>query len=117
MNKLHVIFQPHRYSRTRDLFNDFVDALQAVDALLISEVYAAGETPIDGATGRDLCNAIGAAGALHPIYLADIESAAPSLRMLLEDGDVLITLGAGSVGSLAPRLPALLGQEAISDVG
>ena len=60
---------------------------------------------------------VGLAGALQPVYLADIESAAPSLRMLLEDGDVLITLGAGSVGSLAPRLPALLGQEAISDVG
>ncbi|MEM6987463.1 MAG: UDP-N-acetylmuramate--L-alanine ligase [Pseudomonadota bacterium] len=115
--RLVALFQPHRYSRTRDLFDGFVDALQAVDVLLISEVYAAGEAPIDGATGRDLCKAVGAGGALQPVYLADIESAVPSLRMLLEDGDVLITLGAGSVGSLAPRLPALLGQEAISDVG
>lgn len=115
--RLVALFQPHRYSRTSDLFTDFVQILKSVDVLVLSEVYAAGEDPIEGATGRDLVDAIARDGRIEPVFVPELESVVPSLRMLLEDGDVLLTMGAGSVGALAARLPELLQAEAVSDVG
>ncbi|MEM7377549.1 MAG: UDP-N-acetylmuramate--L-alanine ligase [Pseudomonadota bacterium] len=115
--RLVALFQPHRYSRTQDLFSEFVDALQGVDTLLISEVYAAGETAIPGASGRDLCEAIGRATGDTPLFVEDLDLAVPCLQSVLSHGDVLLTLGAGSVGAFAQRLPEQLSHKAVSDVG
>lgn len=115
--RLVALFQPHRYSRTRDLFNEFVEVLSTVDTLVLSEVYPAGETPIAGASSVDLSEAIALKAALIPTLIQDIDLAVPSLRTVLRDGDVLLTLGAGSVGALAARLPDLLCREVMSDVG
>lgn len=107
-NRLVVVFQPHRYTRTRDLFDDFTDVLSSADILILCEVYPAGEQPIAGADGRALARAIRSRGVLDPIFVAetDIESVAKTLRGVLIDGDVVLTLGAGSIGSVASALPA-----------
>jgi UDP-N-acetylmuramate--alanine ligase len=102
--RLVVAFQPHRYSRTRDLFEDLVQVLSQVDALLLLEVYPACEKPIAGADGRALCRGIRLRGKIDPLFLfdpADLSSALPSL---LQDGDILLTLGAGSVGGIVSQL-------------
>ena len=115
--RLVALFQPHRYSRTRDLFDEFVQALEGVDLLVLSEVYPAGEEPIDGACGRDLAKAVESASGRSPVFVTDLQDTVPRLRVLLEDGDVLLTLGAGSVGALAAKLPELLQDGAVSNVG
>lgn len=106
-NRLVVVFQPHRFTRTRDLFDDFTDVLGAADVLILCEVYPAGEQPIPGADGRALARAIRSRGVLDPIFVAetDIESVAKTLRGILVDGDVVLTLGAGSIGAVAAALP------------
>ncbi len=109
--RLVVVFQPHRYSRTRDLFDDFTSVLADVDVLLISEVYAAGEAPISGADARSLCAAIRQRGKVNPIFIEDIDEVDKELAAVLQDGDVLLTLGAGSIGRVASALPQKL-QEA-----
>ena len=102
--RLVVVFQPHRYTRTRDLFDDFAQVLSECDALLVTEVYPAGEQPISGADGRALCRAIRARGNTDPVFLEDIDELASSLPPLLRTGDVLLTLGAGSIGRASQKL-------------
>lgn len=100
-----VIFQPHRYTRTRDLFEDFAEALSMTDVLLLTEVYAAGEEHITGADGRALARAIRNRGAVEPIFVEDISDTPAALERIMEDGDIVLTLGAGNVGGLALTLP------------
>ena len=99
-----LIFQPHRYTRTHDLFNDFCDVLGEVDKLILLDVYAAGEAPIDGADSDTLSKAIRAHGQLIPVYVKDIEEVPEVLDAVVRDGDVVLTMGAGSIA----KLPALL---------
>ena len=102
--RLVVAFQPHRYTRTRDLFEDFARVLADIDVLLVTEVYAAGEELITGADGRALCAAIRARGRVNPVFVEDFEDIPAAVSDLLEDGDVLLTLGAGSIGRLSSEL-------------
>jgi len=102
--RLVVAFQPHRYSRTRDLFDDFTQVLSEVDVLLLGEVYAAGEVPVSGADGRALCRGIRARGHIDPVFVEHIQELPQLLRDILQDGDVLLTLGAGDIGAVAARL-------------
>jgi UDP-N-acetylmuramate--alanine ligase len=103
--RLVVVFQPHRYSRTHDLFDDFIEVLSGVDVLVLGEVYAAGEAPISGADGRALSRGIRARGHIDPVFVEDLDTLPAVLNDLLQDGDVLLTLGAGNIGSVAARLP------------
>ncbi|GLP97498.1 UDP-N-acetylmuramate--L-alanine ligase [Paraferrimonas sedimenticola] len=104
--RLVMAYQPHRYTRTRDLYDDFVDVLSEVDALLLLEVYAAGETPIQGADSRSLCRSIRQRGQLEPIYVAGPEQLPSILANVLKDGDLVMTQGAGNIGQLAKTLAA-----------
>ena len=110
--RLVLAFQPHRYTRTRDLFEDFTRVLSEVDALALLEVYPAGEAPIAGADGRALTRAIRARGQVEPVFVATLEELAPVLRGMLREGDILLTLGAGSIGAEAGRLRAALEGDA-----
>jgi UDP-N-acetylmuramate--alanine ligase len=103
-----VIFQPHRYTRTRDLLDDFAEVLAGVDRLLVTEVYAAGEDPILNADGRSICRAVRSRSQVEPVFVAEIDSLADDLAAVLKDGDVVLTLGAGSIGAAALNLPAAL---------
>lgn len=114
--RLVVVFQPHRYTRTRDLFDDFADVLSTPDLLVLSEVYAAGEARINGADGRALARAIRARGAADPVFVESIEDVPEQLSRVVEDGDIVLTLGAGSVGALARSLPARFPAEAVAHV-
>lgn len=96
--RLVLAFQPHRFSRTRDLFEDFVKVLSEADVLLLLEVFAAGEQSQGGDDGRALCRAIRARGQLDPVFVENVDDLAPTLKGVLRDGDVLLTLGAGSIG-------------------
>lgn len=106
--RLVVVFQPHRYSRTRDLFEDFSEVLSEPDALLVLEVYSAGEEPVPGADSRTLCRAIRARGKVDPVFVKDSADLAETLGGVLQDGDVLLTMGAGDIGGIALRLPKQL---------
>jgi UDP-N-acetylmuramate--alanine ligase len=99
-----LVFQPHRYTRTRDLFEDFVRVLSSADALLLAEVYAAGEAPIVAADGRSLARALRVFGKVEPVFVEDIAQMPAAIRRVAEDGDVVLTMGAGSIGNV----PALL---------
>jgi UDP-N-acetylmuramate--alanine ligase len=99
-----LAFQPHRYSRTRDLFEDFVKVLSTADALLLAEVYAAGEAPIVAADGRSLARALRVAGAVEPVFVEDIAEMPEAIRRLAQDGDVVLTMGAGSIGNVPAQL-------------
>ena len=103
--RLVVVFQPHRYTRTRDLFDEFAAVLGEPDVLLLTEVYPAGEAPIDGADGRALARAVRGRGAPEPTFVESIEDVPDALAATLEPGDVVLSLGAGSVGGLAKALP------------
>ena len=102
--RLVVAFQPHRYSRTRDLFEDFARVLSDVDVLVVTEVYAAGEERVAGADARTLCGAIRARGKVNPVFVSGIDELVAELPDLARDGDILLTLGAGSIGTVAERL-------------
>lgn len=109
--RLVMVFQPHRYSRTSDLYEDFVKVLAKVDVLLLMEVYPAGEKPIPGADSRALCRSIRQRGGVEPIYIDGehrvdevMESLGGLLKTVLREGDLLLTQGAGSVGQIATRL-------------
>lgn len=102
--RLVVAFQPHRYSRTYDLFDDFAAVLSETDALCLCEVYAAGEKPIAGADGRALCQAIRARGKVDPVFVADVNKLSDSLAGVLRDSDILLTLGAGNIGAVSASL-------------
>ena len=97
-----VLFQPHRYTRTRDLFEDFTQVLSEVDALLLLEVYPAGESPIAGADSRSLCRAIRQRGHMEPIFVENREEITTLLARNVRDNDILLVLGAGDIGALAP---------------
>lgn len=102
--RLVMVFQPHRYTRTRDLYEDFVRVLASADALILMDVYPAGEKPIAGADGRSLCGSIRQRGGVDPIFLARDESLKQPLLSLLRPGDLLLTQGAGDIGALAVQL-------------
>ena len=105
--RLVMCYQPHRYTRTRDLYDDFARVLSEVDTLLLLEVYAAGEAPIAGADSRSLARSIRARGQLEPIYVAQPSDLAACLADVLQDGDVVLTQGAGNIGTLVKQLSAL----------
>ncbi len=102
--RLVLAFQPHRYTRTRDCFEDFVNVLSSVDALILTEVYAAGEAPIVAADGRSLARAVRVAGKVEPVFVETVDDVPEALSTLVRDGDVVITMGAGSIGTVPGRL-------------
>jgi len=106
--RLVLVFQPHRFSRTQEQFDDFVRVLSTPEVLVLGEVYPAGEQPIAGADGRSLSRAIRARGDLDPIFAQDLGEVPRLLGNLLQDGDLVVLMGAGDIGGLAARLPALL---------
>jgi len=106
--RLVLAFQPHRYTRTHDLIDDFGRVLSAADALLVTEVYAAGEDPIPNADGRAICRAVRSRGQIEPVFVEDVGSLGGALAGLIEDGDVILTMGAGSIGAVARELPGRL---------
>ncbi|MGJ8692461.1 MAG: UDP-N-acetylmuramate--L-alanine ligase [Thalassotalea sp.] len=112
--RLVMIFQPHRYSRTRDLYEDFVEVLSKVDCLFLLDVYAAGETVITGADSKSLARSIRQRGQVEPIYVNDPEQLAELVKNQLQDGDMVITQGAGNIGAIAKSLASstLLGCKA-----
>lgn len=107
--RLLVIFQPHRYTRTHDLFDDFVQVLSGVDQLVLLEVYPAGEKPIQGADGRALSRAIRNRGQVDPVFVETIDELEPVLEGIVNEDDIVVTLGAGSVGAFAQRLVSKYG--------
>ena len=102
--RLVLAFQPHRYSRTRDCFEDFVRVIGAADVVLLAEVYAAGETPVVAADGRALTRALRVAGKVEPIFVDDIALLADAIYDNARDGDVVLCMGAGSIGAVPARL-------------
>ncbi|BEU22714.1 MULTISPECIES: UDP-N-acetylmuramate--L-alanine ligase [Paraburkholderia] len=102
--RLVLAFQPHRFTRTRDCFEDFVKVLSTVDALVLTEVYAAGEAPIVAADGRALTRSIRVAGKVEPVFVETVDEVPDALAAIVRDGDVVITMGAGSIGSVPGRL-------------
>ena len=107
-----LAFQPHRYTRTHDLIDDFSKALSTADALLVTEVYAAGETPIPGADGRAICRAVRGRGLVEPVFVAKVEDLADSLVDVIRDGDVIVTMGAGHITAASHELPGRLAAAA-----
>ncbi|WP_297572707.1 UDP-N-acetylmuramate--L-alanine ligase [uncultured Deefgea sp.] len=101
--RLLLAFQPHRYTRTRDCFEDFVKVLNTVDGLLLAEVYAAGETPIVAADGRSLARAVRVAGKIEPVFVAEITDMPTAIFAAVQAGDVVVTMGAGTIGN-TPKL-------------
>ena len=110
--RLVLAFQPHRYSRTRDLFDSFVSILASADALALTEVYAAGEAPIEGADSRALARALQDNGAGEPLYCENIAALPHALLGFLQDGDVLLAMGAGSISKTAQALVDLTAKTA-----
>jgi UDP-N-acetylmuramate--alanine ligase len=102
--RLVLAFQPHRYTRTRDCFEDFVKVLNGVDALVLAEVYAAGELPIVAADGRALARALRVAGKVEPVFIEDIGDMPKAILDVARDGDVVVTMGAGSIGGVPGKL-------------
>ncbi|HEX8741162.1 MAG TPA: cyanophycin synthetase, partial [Casimicrobiaceae bacterium] len=102
--RLVLAFQPHRYTRTRDLFEDFVRVLSSADALVLTDVYPAGEAPIVAADGRALARAVRVAGRVEPVFVETVGEVAQALCGIVRDGDVVITMGAGSIGAVAAQL-------------
>jgi UDP-N-acetylmuramate--alanine ligase len=107
--RLVLAFQPHRYSRTRDCFEDFVKVLGDADLVLLSEVYAAGEAPIVAADGRSLARALRVAGKVEPVFVDDIKAMPQAVIDATRDGDVVICMGAGSIGAVPGQITALAG--------
>jgi UDP-N-acetylmuramate--alanine ligase len=99
-----LAFQPHRYTRTRDLFEDFVRVLSSADALLLAEVYPAGEAPIVAADGRSLARAVRVAGAVEPVFVEDVGEMPEAIRRSTQDRDVVLVMGAGSIGNVPAAL-------------
>lgn len=115
--RLVLVFQPHRYTRTRDLFEDFAEVLSEADVLLLLEVYAAGEPPIAQANGRALARAVRLRGQVEPLFVDSVVDVPALLAAQLQPGDVVITQGAGDVGQLAQRLPQDLAVYAAQEAG
>ena len=102
--RLVLAFQPHRFTRTRDLFEDFVRVLSTADALVLTDVYPAGEAPIVAADGRALARAVRVAGRVEPVFVESIAEMPNAIRDVAHDGDVVVTMGAGSIGAVAAQL-------------
>ncbi len=102
--RLVLAFQPHRYTRTRDCFEDFVKVLSTVDALLLAEIYAAGEAPIVAADGRSLARALRVAGKVEPVFVEDIAALPQTIMDVARDGDVVLCMGAGSIGAVPGKV-------------
>jgi UDP-N-acetylmuramate--alanine ligase len=107
--RLVLAFQPHRYTRTRDLLDDFARVLSGADVLLVTEVYAAGEAPIAGADGRAICRAVRSRGQVEPIFVEKADQLGAALRDVLRPGDVVLAMGAGHIGAIVHELPKQLG--------
>ncbi|HEY5642324.1 MAG TPA: UDP-N-acetylmuramate--L-alanine ligase [Woeseiaceae bacterium] len=105
-----LVFQPHRYTRTRDLMDDFASVLSEADALLLLDVYPAGEAPIAGADGRAMARAIRTRGAVEPVFVESLDDLPAVLNDVLLDGDLLLTMGAGDIGAFAAALPEMFGK-------
>jgi len=101
-----LAFQPHRYTRTRDLFEDFARVLSTVDALVLTDVYPAGEPPIVAADGRALARAVRVGGKVEPLFVEEVAGVADAVRAVARDGDVVLIMGAGSIGQVASQLAA-----------
>ena len=108
--RLVLAFQPHRYSRTRDCFEDFVKVLGHADAVLLAEVYAAGEAPIVAADGRSLARAVRVAGKVEPVFVDDITGMPEAILEMVRDGDVVMCMGAGSIGGVPGKLVEKVGK-------
>jgi UDP-N-acetylmuramate--alanine ligase len=104
-----LVFQPHRFTRTRDLLDDFARVLASADTLLVTDVYAAGEAPIEGADGRAICRAVRSRGKVEPVFVPGVEEIAAALAGLVRGGDVIAMMGAGSISGAAHELAAKLG--------
>jgi len=102
--RLVLVFQPHRYTRTRDCFEDFVKVLSETDVLILTEVYPAGEAPIVAADGRALARAVRVVGKVEPIFVESVDDLPEAVHDLVQDGDVVLVMGAGSIGHVAPTL-------------
>ncbi|NBM64263.1 MULTISPECIES: UDP-N-acetylmuramate--L-alanine ligase [unclassified Proteus (in: enterobacteria)] len=113
--RLVMLFQPHRYTRTRDLYEDFATVLNQVDILLLTDVYAAGEAPIPGADSRSLCRTIRQRGKLDPIWVSDVENISSILAGVLTDNDLVLVQGAGNIGKIARRLAETKLQPSLSE--
>ncbi len=109
--RLVLVFQPHRYTRTRDLLDDFAQVLSDTDVLILLDVYAAGEAPIAGADGRAIARAVRSRGSLEPVFVEALDDLNPVLEDLLVEGDLLLTMGAGDIGVHAASLPEALGTK------
>ncbi|MBS0381806.1 MAG: UDP-N-acetylmuramate--L-alanine ligase, partial [Proteobacteria bacterium] len=105
--RLVIAFQPHRYTRTRDLLDDFAGVLCEADALVLTDVYPAGEAPIAGADGRALARAVRARGKVDPVFIEHPRELHAALPALLRDGDLVLLLGAGDIGAAAGELVRL----------
>ena len=103
-----LVFQPHRFSRTRDLMDDFATVLSDADVLVLLDVYAAGEEPIAGADGRAMARAVRTRGSVEPVFVESLDNLQPVLLDLIEDGDLVLTMGAGDIGAYAAELPTLI---------
>jgi UDP-N-acetylmuramate--alanine ligase len=99
-----VVFQPHRYTRTEDCFDDLANVLSETEKLIVSDVYGAGEKLIEGADGRSLVKAIRQRGKVDPIFMEDINELEDLYQSVCVDGDVMLLLGAGSIGTVAQRI-------------
>jgi UDP-N-acetylmuramate--alanine ligase len=105
-----LVFQPHRFTRVRDLIDDFGKALSGADVLCVTEVYAAGEAPIAGADGRAICRAVRSRGQLEPVFIEKVEELAAALKDVIRDGDVILAMGAGNISAVAHALPRTLSE-------
>ena len=103
-NRLVMVYQPHRFTRTRDLYEDFVEVLSSVDVLLLLDVYAASEQPIEGADSKSLCRSIRQRGQIEPIYVGDKDALPSILANIMQNGDIVMTQGAGNIGQIAKLL-------------
>jgi UDP-N-acetylmuramate--alanine ligase len=103
-----LAFQPHRYSRTRDLLDDFARVLSGVEALIVTEVYSAGEAPIAGADGKAICRAVRSHGRVEPVFIDRVDELPATLAQLVRADDLVVTMGAGSIGTVAAELPSTL---------
>jgi UDP-N-acetylmuramate--alanine ligase len=110
-----LAFQPHRFTRTRDLFEDFVRVLSTPDALLLADVYAAGEAPIVAADGRSLARAVRVAGRVEPVFVEDITALPKTVLDFVRDGDVVLSMGAGSIGGVPGQVRDLASAPATSE--
>ncbi|MDO8321140.1 UDP-N-acetylmuramate--L-alanine ligase [Rhodoferax sp.] len=110
--RLVLVFQPHRYTRTRDCFDDFVKVIGQADAVLLADVYAAGEAPIVAADGRSLARALRVAGHIEPVFVDDIGAMPQAIADAARDGDVVLCMGAGSIGAVPAKVVSLLHGQA-----